>query len=108
MFRVPPWRGDGPGSLNLWKKWINNNVLTVQDHGRVRVLTFSRPKQLNAMNDLLYDAVAEGLVRAQADSKIAAVNGLGVGIGLTILPYCDRVIMDEGGPDCVLRSSAWA
>ena len=27
---------------------------------------------------------------------IAAVNGLGVGIGLTILPYCDRVIMDEG------------
>ncbi len=98
------------------------------------------------MNDLLYDAVAEGLVRAQADSKIAAViitgegrafcagqdlaelasrskypsgdrhgfqpfieavetfakpliaavNGLGVGIGLTILPYCDRVIMDEG------------
>jgi enoyl-CoA hydratase/carnithine racemase len=26
---------------------------------------------------------------------IAAVNGLGVGIGMTVLPYCDRVIMDE-------------
>lgn len=112
----------------------------------MRVLTFNRPKQLNAMNDPLYDAIAEGLARAQADSKvaaviitgegrafcagqdladmanrpkyppgerhgfqpfieavesfskplIAAVNGLGVGIGLTILPYCDRVIMDEG------------
>jgi enoyl-CoA hydratase/carnithine racemase len=27
---------------------------------------------------------------------IAAVNGLGVGIGLTLLPYCDRVIMADG------------
>ncbi|WP_304190457.1 enoyl-CoA hydratase/isomerase family protein [Phenylobacterium aquaticum] len=27
---------------------------------------------------------------------IAAVNGLGVGIGLTLLPYCDFVFMDEG------------
>jgi enoyl-CoA hydratase/carnithine racemase len=26
---------------------------------------------------------------------IAAVNGLGVGIGLTLLPYCDFVVMDE-------------
>ena len=26
---------------------------------------------------------------------IAAVNGLGVGIGLTMLPYCERVVMDE-------------
>lgn len=26
---------------------------------------------------------------------VAAVNGLGVGIGLTLLPYCDHVVMDE-------------
>lgn len=26
---------------------------------------------------------------------VAAVNGLGVGIGLTMLPYCDWVVMDE-------------
>ena len=31
----------------------------------------------------------------------AAVNGLGVGIGLTLLPYCDRVIM---GPSARLRA----
>ncbi|MCZ7535745.1 MAG: enoyl-CoA hydratase-related protein [Acidimicrobiia bacterium] len=27
---------------------------------------------------------------------VAAVNGLGVGIGLTILPHCDLVLMSEG------------
>ena len=111
----------------------------------MRVLTFNRARQLNAMNDPLYDAIADALTKAQGDARvaavivtgegrafcagqdlgdmasrpkyppgerhgfqpfiealerftkplIAAVNGLGVGIGLTMLPYCDRIIMDE-------------
>lgn len=120
------------------------DLLLAADRGRLRVLTLNRPDQLNAMNDALYDAVAEALTAAETDPQVAtvvltgagrafcvgqdlgemeqrptyppderhgfapfiealegfakplvaAVNGLGVGIGLTLLPYCDRVVID--------------
>lgn len=120
-------------------------MLKIEDRGRIRCLTFSRPEALNAFNDELYDAVTQALNSAAQDSNIAviiftgegrafsagqdlgqlevpqqykdkqrhgfdpfietleafpkpiiaAVNGIGVGIGLTMLPHCDLVIIAE-------------
>lgn len=124
---------------------MSDNILKVDTNNRIRVLTFNRPDQLNAMNDALYERVAEAFDAASQDPQVAvvvltgegraftagqdlgeleegpeysdgqqhgfrrfrqalelfdkplvaAVNGLGVGIGLTMLPYCDHVVMDE-------------
>lgn len=124
---------------------MSGDVLTVETADRIRVLTFNRPDQLNAMNDALYEAIAAALHDASNDDGVAvailtgagrafsagqdlgemenpprhrdgaqhgfrrfrealevfdkplvaAVNGLGVGIGLTLLPYCDHVVIDE-------------
>ncbi len=124
---------------------MSEDVLLIEDDGKVRTLTFNRPDKLNAFNDALYDALRDALYAANEDpgvavviltgagrafcagmdlgdmdnrpvypegeehgfgpfmdsldtfSKplIAAVNGVGVGIGLTMLPYCDAVVIDE-------------
>jgi len=122
-------------------------VLSIEDDGRVRVLRIDRPDALNAMNNAVFAAIRDAL-RAAADDPmvavviitgrgrafcagqdltemlgthddspgaevhqfpsmlvalaefpkplIAAVNGLGVGIGMTILGHCDLALMAEG------------
>ena len=115
----------------------------VEDHGRVRVVTFDRPSRANAFDAALYRAAGSALGAADADDAvgavvltgagrsftagtdlsemadaadggsgppfdtfldavvafgkplIAAVNGAGVGLGLTLLAHCDLVLVSE-------------
>lgn len=133
----------------------SGQVLLTSDTGRVRVLTFNRPRQANSFNSALYLAAADALEAAAGDDGIgavvltgsgatfsagtdltemaamvaspqpgeapppgavagvpfnafldalagfpkpllAAVNGAGVGLGLTMLAHCDIVLIAEG------------
>ncbi len=118
--------------------------LTAEDHGRVRLLTLSRPEKLNAFTPDGYRALRRRLEEAAADDQVAAcvltgrgrafsagvdlsvmerpggstelgqafdpmlealvtfpkpllaaVNGVAVGFGATILLHCDLVFVDE-------------
>lgn len=54
-------------------------VLLVDDAHRVRTLTLNRPDALNACNEALYDALAEGLLAAADDPGVAVVLLTGAG-----------------------------
>jgi enoyl-CoA hydratase/carnithine racemase len=54
-------------------------MLTIEDHGRVRVITLNRPDALNAFNEALYDATAEALIDAERAPNVAVVVVTGSG-----------------------------
>lgn len=131
--------------------------LRIEDDHRVRTFTLDRPGALNAFNEELYDAFAEGLNDAAQDADVAvavltgagrafcagtdllemaqriedpafvpgrhgfpglidqlidfpkplilAINGLGLGIGATIIGYADLVFMaDDAKLKCPFTS----
>jgi len=54
-------------------------VLLVEAHGAVRLLTLNRPKKLNALNGDLIKALTDALQAAQDDDAVAAVVLAGAG-----------------------------
>ena len=48
-------------------------LVIVQREGRVGIVTLNRPKQLNALNDALMDALGEALLALDADPGIGAI-----------------------------------
>lgn len=54
-------------------------VLLVETHGAVRLLTMNRPKKLNALNADLVKALTEALLAIQHDDAVAAVILAGAG-----------------------------
>jgi len=119
-----------------------DELAPVEDHGRVRTITFNRPHVLNAFDTSLYRAVSTAVDDARGDDAVhvvvltgagrafssgqdldemarlaageatesgfpwlldsvqafdkpllAAVNGVGVGIGCTLLAHCDLVVI---------------
>ena len=55
------------------------DVLTIETHGKVRLLTLNRPDVRNALNDALNEALANAVIDADADDSIAvtAITGAG-------------------------------
>ena len=58
---------------------MSEPLLLVEDADRVRRLTFNRPDKLNAFNNALYEAAADGLRAAAADPGVAVAVVTGAG-----------------------------
>lgn len=56
-----------------------SDVLLVEDHGAVRILTLNRPDKLNALNHALTQALLDALQAAGTDERIGAVVLTGAG-----------------------------
>ena len=128
-----------------------SDLVLVENHGRVRVLTLNRPQAKNAFTDALYDTLRDELATANDDDGVAvvvitgaagafsagqdlgemavrptyddglphgfdpfvtqlttfekplvaAVDGVAVGVGLTMLLHCDLVLV---GPAARFRA----
>ena len=49
------------------------SIVLVERSGRVGIVTLNRPKQLNALNDALMDALGDALLRLDADEGVGAI-----------------------------------
>lgn len=58
---------------------MDEQVLTIETKGRVRVLTLNRPRKLNALNPELVQALTQALSEIHKDDAIAAVILAGAG-----------------------------
>jgi len=52
---------------------VDASIIQTRTEGRVGIITLNRPKQLNALNDALMDALGEALLALDADAAIGAI-----------------------------------
>ena len=83
-------------------------VVLVETEGRVGVITLNRPKQLNALNDALMDALGEALLAFDADDAIGAIvitgNEKAFAAGADIAAMADWSYMDVYSSDFITRN----
>ncbi len=73
-------------------------MIRVDDHDRVRVVTFDRPEARNAFNEALYDAVADALVAAGRDNGVAVVVFTGAGTAFCAGTDLFEMAQRQSGP----------
>jgi cyclohex-1-ene-1-carboxyl-CoA hydratase len=82
-------------------------ILTGQ-HGRVGLITLNRPKQLNALNDALMDALGAALLAFDADDGIGTIIVTGgakaFAAGADIAAMADWTYMDVYRSDFITRN----
>jgi enoyl-CoA hydratase len=52
---------------------LNYETILVENHGRVGLITLHRPKQLNALNDMLMNELGNALLKFDSDEDVGAV-----------------------------------
>ena len=82
-------------------------VLT-EVRGRVGVITLNRPRQLNALNDALMDALGSALLQFDSDEAIGAIvitgNAKAFAAGADIAAMADWTYMDVYQDDFITRN----
>jgi cyclohex-1-ene-1-carboxyl-CoA hydratase len=82
-------------------------ILT-ETHGRVGLVMLNRPKQLNALNDALMDALGQVLLAFDADEGLGAIvitgNAKAFAAGADIVAMADWTYMDVYRSDFITRN----
>jgi len=87
---------------------MQEQTVLVDTQGRVGVITLNRPRQLNALNDALMDALGEALLRLDSDQAIGAIvitgNATAFAAGADIAAMVDWNYMDVYQSDFITRN----
>jgi enoyl-CoA hydratase len=87
---------------------VGDTVILARTEGRVGVITLNRPKQLNALNDALMDALGAALLAFDADAAIGAIVITGsekaFAAGADIAVMADWAYMDVYQSDFITRN----
>ena len=87
---------------------MEEHVVLVETIDRVGVIALNRPKQLNALNDALMDALGEALLTLDADDGIGAIVITGgakaFAAGADIAAMADWTYMDVYRSDFITRN----
>jgi enoyl-CoA hydratase len=87
---------------------MEEQLVLVERTGRVGVLTLNRPKQLNALNDALMDALGEALLAFDADEGIGTILLTGgpraFAAGADIAAMVDWSYMDVARSEFITRN----
>ena len=87
---------------------MDDTVILSHTEGRVGVITLNRPKQLNALNDALMDALGEALLDFDADPAIGVIVITGsdkaFAAGADISVMADWTYMDVYQSDFITRN----
>jgi enoyl-CoA hydratase len=86
-----------------------NDVLLVEEHGAVRLLTLNRPDAFNATNETLHGALAEVWARLAADTDMLALVITGAGKAFSgggDLNLLDRMVHDTGLRAAIMEEGA--
>jgi enoyl-CoA hydratase len=87
---------------------VGDTVILSHTEGRVGVITLNRPKQLNALNDALMDALGAALLAFDADAAIGAIVITGsdkaFAAGADIAVMADWTYMDVFQGDFITRN----
>ena len=87
---------------------MENSLVLVETIGRVGMITLNRPKQMNALNDALMDALGSALLAFDADAAIGAIvvtgNAKAFAAGADIAAMADWDYMDVYQSDFITRN----
>lgn len=87
---------------------MQEQPILLETHGRVSVITLNRPRQMNALDDALMDALGAALLACDANADIGAIvitgNDKAFAAGADIAAMADWTYMDVYQADFITRN----